>query len=38
MQEETHETSCDDGVTNPEVPRCPLRLEPVELAEVGVCV
>ena len=38
MQKEAHETGRNDRIADPEVPRCPLRLEPIKLAEVGVGV
>ena len=38
MHKEAHETGRNDRIADPEVPRRPLRLEPIKLAEVGVGV
>lgn len=38
MKKETHETSCNNGVANPNVPSSPLLFEPVERRKVGALV
>ena len=38
MKKEAHKACCENRVTEPEVPRSPLRLQPVKLAEVSVGV
>ncbi len=34
VEKETHETCGKNGVAYPEIPGCPLHLEPVELREI----
>lgn len=36
MKKETHQTRRNDRVVNPQVPSSPLKLQPVELGEIGV--
>lgn len=36
VKQEAHQARRNDGVPNPQIPSCPIALEPVELAEVRV--